>query len=220
MKQCLLCENETEMESWLPFFGAKAPVLCPRCLGKLEKITGPSCRWCSRPMEEDGLCLECREWGESLFAGNISLYSYNDAMKELIARFKYRGDYALAAIFAEDVRRAAKEAACDLICAVPLPPSRLFERRFNQSEALIEAAGLSSIPLIGRMESEKQSKKSRLERINSEQTFYPVGDAGGKSVLVIDDIYTTGATIRRVAEALGEAGASTVKSVTIARSGA
>jgi competence protein ComFC len=219
MKQCLLCENETGIESWLSFFGAKAPPLCPKCLEKLVKINGPSCRLCSRPMEENGICPDCEGWGESAFVSNQSLYLYNEAMQSIIARFKYRGDYVLASIFAEDVRRAVSLAACDIICAVPLPPSRLAERRFNQSEALIEAAGLTHVPLISRSESEKQAKKSRIERVNAAQTFYPIGDADGKSVLVIDDIYTTGATIRLIAEALVEAGASAIKSVTIARSG-
>ncbi|OAH54595.1 hypothetical protein AWH48_08365 [Domibacillus aminovorans] len=147
---------------------------------------------------------------------NQSLYVYNEAMQSIIARFKYRGDYVLASIFADDVRRMTLAAACDLICAVPLPPTRLAERRFNQSEALIEAAGLAHVSLISRSESDKQSKKSRMERMNATQTFYPIGDAAGKSVLVI---YTTGATIRLVAKALMEAGASSVKSITIARSG-
>lgn len=219
MKQCLLCENETEMECWLSFFGAKAPLLCPKCMKKLVKITGPSCRRCSRPMEVSGICSECEEWGESAFRGNQSLYVYNESMQAIIARFKYRGDYVLASIFADDVRHMAVAAACDLICAVPLPPTRLAERRFNQSEALIEAAGLRHVPLISRSESEKQAKRSRMERITAAQTFYPIGRADGKSVLVIDDIYTTGATIRLVAKALMEAGASSVKSITIARSG-
>ncbi|OMP65813.1 ComF family protein [Domibacillus epiphyticus] len=219
MKQCLLCENNTEMETWLLFFGAKSSSLCPNCLGKLEKITGPLCRICSRPMKEEGICSDCHSWGESIYAGNRSLYLYNSAMQSLLARFKYRGDYALAAVFADDVRREAKEAECDVICAVPLSPSRLLERRFNQSEALIESAGLTHTRLIGRYESDKQAKKSRAERLSAEQTFYPLGQAEGKSVLVIDDIYTTGTTVRRVAEALKEAGACTVKSVTIARSG-
>ncbi|WP_197076558.1 ComF family protein [Domibacillus indicus] len=150
---------------------------------------------------------------------NASLYHYNDAMQALIARFKYRGDYALADIFAQDIRTAAQKAACDLVCAVPLAPSRLAERRFNQSEALIERAGLTGMPLLARKESDKQSKKSRKERVGSRQTFYPIGDAAGKSVLLIDDIYTTGATIRLAADALEEAGAHSVKSITVARSG-
>ncbi|WP_052728232.1 ComF family protein [Domibacillus tundrae] len=219
MSQCLLCENDTAVQSWRGFFGAKAPVLCNICLNQFEKIDGPTCEVCSRPMDQKGICPDCAAWEKNIFISNQSLYHYNEAMKALIARFKYRGDYALAEMFAEDVRAMAKKAACDLVCAVPLPPSRLAERRFNQSEALIEMAGLPHTPLLARHESDKQSKKSRAERIEAEQTFYPIGNAAGKSILVIDDIYTTGATIRLVAEALGQAGAVSVKSITIARSG-
>lgn len=219
MSRCLLCENNTAIQSWRAFFGAKDPLLCEGCLGQLKKLSGSVCSVCSREMETAEVCSDCMAWGKSIFHSNHSLYHYNDAMKALIAQFKYRGDYALADIFAQDIRQAAKGMACDLVCAVPLSISRLAERRFNQSEALIERAGLIHTTLLGRRESDKQSKKSRAERIDAKQTFYPVGNASGRSVLVIDDIYTTGATLRLMAEALEEAGAVSVKSITIARSG-
>ncbi|OES46041.1 ComF family protein [Domibacillus iocasae] len=219
MKRCLLCENDTAIQSWRAFFGAKPPTLCESCTSQFEKLSGPSCNVCSRTMDQTGICPDCAAWEKNIFLSNQSLYRYNDAMQDLIARFKYRGDYALADIFAEDIRKVAKKMSYDLICAVPLSPSRLIERRFNQSEALIEMAGLTPAPLLARHESDKQSKKSRAERIGTEQTFYPIGDAKGKSILVIDDIYTTGATIRLVADALDGAGASSVKSITVARSG-
>lgn len=165
------------------------------------------------------MCADCKDWEKGIFHSNQSLYHYNEAMQALIARFKYRGDYALADIFAQDIRQAAKRMECDLVCAVPLSASRLAERRFNQSEALIERAGLIHTVLLARHESEKQSKKSRAERIHAKQTFYLAGDASGKSVLMIDDIYTTGATMRLIAGALEKAGAVSVKSITIARSG-
>lgn len=219
MNRCLLCENGTEVDSWRAFFGAKAPPLCEVCMASFNRLSGPCCRVCSRSMEEDGECTDCQSWRKSIFHSNVSLFHYNEAMQDVIAQFKYRGDYVLASIFAEEIRTEAKKAACDLICPVPLAPSRLAERRFNQSEALIACAGLTAAPLLGRHESEKQSKKSRAERMNAVQTFYPIGEATGKSVLVIDDIYTTGATMRLVADALAEAGAASVKSITIARSG-
>lgn len=170
-------------------------------------------------MKETGICTDCAAWDKSIFHSNHSFYHYNDVMQDLIARFKYRGDYVLADLFAQDIRRAAREMKCDLVCPVPLSVSRLAERRFNQSEALIEPAGLQKTLLLARRESNKQSKKSRAERVTARQTFYPVGDASGKSVLVIDDIYTTGATMRLVSRALEQAGAVSVKSITIARSG-
>ena len=219
MSRCLLCEGDTAIQSWRAFFGAKDPLLCEGCSSQLKKLSGPACSVCSREMEAAGVCADCKAWEESIFHSNHSLYHYNDAMQALIARFKYRGDYALADIFAHDIRQASKRMECDLVCAVPLSASRLAERRFNQSEALIERAGLTHTVLLARRESEKQSKKSRAERIHAKQTFYPMGDASGKSVLVIDDIYTTGATMRLIAGALEEAGAVSVKSLTIVRSG-
>ncbi|MCI2253014.1 ComF family protein [Domibacillus sp. PGB-M46] len=219
MSRCLLCESETAIQSWAAFFGAKAPLLCENCSAPLKKLTGPFCKICCREMKEAGVCPDCAVWEEGIFHSNHSFYQYNDAMKELIARFKYRGDYALADLFAQDIKRMASRLEYDIICPVPLSLSRLAERRFNQSAALIEQAGLPQTALLGRRESDKQSKKTRAERINAEQTFYPIGDAAGKTILIIDDIYTTGATMRLVSDALQKAGAVSVKSIAIARSG-
>lgn len=219
MKTCLLCDSNTERDSWRSFFGWDSSPLCEKCLGALQLIEGNRCPECSRPMAESRVCRDCVAWEKSLFKSNFSIYIYNEAMQSLIARFKYRGDYILASVFAGHIQKAARKAQCDVICAVPLSPSRLTERRFNQSEAIIEQAGLSHVPLIARRESGKQSKKTRAERVETEQTFYPINSAAGKSVLLIDDIYTTGATIRLAADALKKAGATSVKSVTIARSG-
>ncbi|WP_309088982.1 ComF family protein [Domibacillus sp.] len=219
MSRCLLCESETAIQSWAAFFGAKAPLLCGNCSEPLKKLTGPFCTICCREMKEAEVCPDCAAWEEGIFHSNYSFYQYNDAMKELIARFKYRGDYALANLFAQDIRRMARQLEYDIICPVPLSLSRLAERRFNQSEALVERARLPQTALLGRRESDKQSKKTRAERITAKQTFYPIGDAAGKTILVIDDIYTTGATMRLVSDALQKAGAVSVKSITIARSG-
>lgn len=217
MKRCLLCGASTEKASWRSFFGFPPPPLCATCASSFERIGETACPVCSRPMKQTEPCADCLKWGaHPVFTENRSLYLYNEAMKQWVARFKYRGDYLLAESFAREIRQAAEKELFDFVCPVPLAPSRLAERRFNQSEALILAAGFEPARLIGRHEAEKQSQKGRHARLAAGQTFYPVKEAKG-TVLLIDDIYTTGATIRRAAEALGQAGAASVKSITVAR---
>ena len=104
------------------------------------------------------------------------------------------------------------------IVPIPLSPERLQERGFNQAEALIVEAGLQSANLLKRTHSEKQSKKSRSDRIHVPQVFsLEPTTLEGKRILLVDDIYTTGSTLRHAAKILVENGAASVSSITIAR---
>lgn len=78
-------------------------------------------------------------------------------------------------------------------------------------------AGFETFDALVRIHGEKQSKKSREERIHLKQVFKVNQDVSGKVILLIDDIYTTGSTLHHAAHALMEAGAKSVSSFTLAR---
>lgn len=233
MSLCLLCEEETNRQmTWRQFFKlVEPPLLCGKCLQPFERITGECCRLCSRPLAAldasfivDGVCRDCVRWEkESLYkgvlSGNVSLYTYNEAMKAFIARFKYRGDYLLAKAFAEEVRQAARKIPHDMVVPVPLSEERLHERGFNQAEALAREAGMKPVNVLERSHAEKQSKKSREERLRGAQVFRLKENSSvhRKTILLTDDIYTTGATVRHTAYVLKQAGAAGVTSLTLAR---
>ncbi|MFE8701673.1 ComF family protein [Cytobacillus sp. FJAT-54145] len=107
----------------------------------------------------------------------------------------------------------------DFLTSIPLSEERLYERGFNQAEALIKEAGVTPSTLLQRTHSEKQSKKSRQDRIHHEQVFQLKAgiDIIGKRILIVDDIYTTGSTLRHAGKVLRKAGAKTVCSITLAR---
>nr|WP_276532455.1 phosphoribosyltransferase family protein [Cytobacillus horneckiae] len=107
----------------------------------------------------------------------------------------------------------------DFLVPIPLSPERKYERGFNQSEALINALGRQPLSILTRIHSEKQSKKSRNERISLPQVFQLTDSAAiqDKCLVIIDDIYTTGSTLRHAAKLLKESGAKEVTSLTIAR---
>lgn len=230
---CLYCHTELiPTISWSTLFTVDIPVyLCRECEGRLQKIEGKTCEICHRPLEKleahfiaGDRCSDCKRWEEDpdwrgLLKENHSLYIYNDFLKEIISRFKYRGDYILAKAFSEKIRRALKKIDYDLLVPVPLSSERQYERGFNQSEALIIEAGLKPAHVLQRIHGEKQSKKSRQERIHLEQVFQVKKDANlaGKKLLLMDDIYTTGSTLRHGAKVLVEAGAKSVSSLTLAR---
>lgn len=225
---CLLCNEEMRQElSWKSvFLKVTEKVCCDTCNAKFEMITGDRCRICSRTLAEsqDSLCYDCIRWErDSMWSGclssNHSLYIYNDFIKDIIAKYKYRGDYALAGAFAPYLKQHLAKMEFDCLVPIPLSGERLKERGFNQAKGLAEMAGYSCYDLLMRTHSEKQSKKSRDERMNLAQVFKILAEkeVRGKHILLIDDIYTTGSTLRHAAKVLKQEGANDVKSITLAR---
>lgn len=227
---CLICHEKIESTlGWGDLFvPERKEVACPICLGKLERIDGVRCQICMRSFlkldsqyRKGELCFDCWRWEEDrnykgILKQNYSLYSYNEFLKEVIAKFKYRGDYVLAKIFASELDKKIKEWNPNYIIPIPLSVERLYERGFNQAEALVQEAGLQSTNVLTRIHSEKQSKKSRTERIHLPQVFQATAQVTGR-IILIDDIYTTGSTLRHAAKVLKKLGADEIFSITIAR---
>jgi competence protein ComFC len=210
------------------FSPEKEQLLCSICEGRLEKISGDCCKMCCRSFSQldeqfrhGDLCNDCVRWEadpkwSDFLDQNFSLFHYNDFLKEVIARFKFRGDYIIAKAFTEPLKQELSKLTFDYLVPIPLSEERLYERGFNQAEALLAAAGFPPTPLLTRIHSEKQSKKSRTERIHVPQVFQVSESVSGK-ILLVDDIYTTGSTLRHAAKILKEAGAERTQSFTLAR---
>lgn len=221
--KCLICHDE-----WLPPVSLamlltlrQADVCCPRCRARFIRLEGNRCERCSR-LSDVPICTDCIKWQQrkSALKHNYSVYIYNDWMKEVINRFKFRGDYALVEAFRSDVRRVFDEHFSSDVCLVPIPlsSSRLAERGFNQAEAI---ASLLSVPMIfalQRIDDEKQSKKTRRERFVGRKFCLTGEDVAEKRIVIVDDIYTTGATVHEAAKLLYDAGACEICSFTLIRS--
>jgi competence protein ComFC len=231
--RCLIC-HEIILPSlgWGALFSLeKERLICSTCDGKLEKINGDTCRICNRPFHlldeqfRDGdLCHDCFRWEEDhewqgYLDKNSSLFLYNDFLKEVITKFKFRGDYVLAKVFAPFFKEKLARIAPDFLVPIPLSRERLVERGFNQAAALLIESGFPPTELLNRIHSEKQSKKSRSERIHLPQVFTvePTISLEGKTIVLVDDIYTTGSTLRHAAKLLKGSGAASIQSLTIAR---
>lgn len=238
---CLYCHEEIRPSiTWESLFlGPENQLLCESCLSKLDRIEGETCRICGRPFskmadsyKKGEICLDCLRWEErdewrGVLTQNISLFIYNEFLKEIIARYKYRGDYELVKIFVPEFKKTLQTIDYDWLVPIPLSEKRLYERGFNQSEALLREAREEYKLFLQRIHSEKQAKKSRLERIQSPNVFtlnhsrfteeQHSNKITGKTILLIDDIYTTGTTLRQAATVLRQAGAKSVLSLTIAR---
>jgi competence protein ComFC len=230
---CLIChEIILNPIGWGTIFSEeKEKFFCKTCEIRLEKIEGETCQICGRMFSyldenfrKGELCNDCIRWEEDdqwsgYLERNHSIFLYNDFLKELLAKYKFRGDYVLAKLFADYLKVIMRKIKPDLFVPIPLSEERLYERGFNQAEALIIESGFAPTQPLTRVHSEKQSKKSRMERIHISQVFQvnPQVEIKGKDILLIDDIYTTGSTLRHAAKLLKESGAERIKSLTLAR---
>jgi competence protein ComFC len=230
---CLICHQIIlQPIGWGAVFSEeREQFLCKTCERRFEKIEGETCQICGRILcylekafRQGELCNDCIRWEKDdqwsgYLEANHSVFLYNDFLKEILAKYKFRGDYVLAKIFADYLKVFMQKIKPDMLVPIPLSEERLYERGFNQAEALIIESGFSPAKLLTRIHSEKQSKKSRMERIHIPQVFQvnPQADLEGKAILLVDDIYTTGSTLRHAAKLLKESGAERIQSLTLAR---
>ncbi|EAF5658649.1 ComF family protein [Listeria innocua] len=218
MINCLLClQPVKQAASWESSWLFSEEVLCcTNCLVGFEKLTGPLCNMCSKE-SSDEFCKDCQ--GRELYLNrNRSLYQYNDFAKEYMKRFKFQGDYIIGAIFQKELK---KYFAASKMTIVPIPVSgaRKLERGFNQTTAILKQSDLRYQEFLAKKHSEKQSKKTKRERLETEQVFYLSEEIGSseKEIILFDDIYTTGSTLNLAAQVLKESGVKKVSSLTIFR---
>jgi competence protein ComFC len=236
LSYCLYCHlSYSETWSWAALFGLNSePLLCQSCTSNLELIKGDICRICGRSFSlfpeqyrQGDSCYDCIRWEEDeewegVLQQNRSLYVYNDFLKGVIAKIKYRGDAELIKAFYPIARSKFKSNFRKfLLVPVPLSEERQYERGFNQAEIFAKSLTSNVQPLLKRVtHEEKQSKKTRENRMLKKHNSFKVFDEDSvkeKSILLIDDVYTTGSTLRYAAKVLKDAGADQISSITFAR---
>lgn len=198
---------------------------CEHCQKSTRLLTENLCDRCGNPLPPDGHCLEC-DRQQPLFTALRSFCAYQGPARKAIHRLKYQRDLGIGEALAQAMSPwvASLQWPVDLITSVPLSPARLKQRGYNQ-------ASMIALPLAWEMgvrfnsgilrrarETSSQVGLSAAERIkNVNGAFYASGDLRGKTVLVIDDVITTGATMNSCASALLTAGASAVFGLSFAR---
>ncbi len=223
--RCPLCgDTHEEIEPEL---------FCPSCLGGIKRISHPLCPRCGKGFVteagEDHLCSDCL-LGKGHFRIARSFALYEGLMAEGISRFKYRGTSRLAkplgSLLANFADPDFSFHRYDLIIPVPLHSSRLRQRGYNQSLLLAREVGRKfSIPLdftsLRRIRpTPPQTQLSENERQKNIRGAFAVQDPEillEKSILLIDDVFTTGATVEECSKVLLGAGAKQVDVLTLAR---
>jgi ComF family protein len=194
-------------------------------------IGEPVCDGCGAPFEYElgercAACLACARAFDRARAAVL----YDDASRDLILQFKHSDRTDLAGLFVGWIGRAAEDLLreADAIAPVPLHPSRLLARRFNQAAEIARPLArrhhIAYLPdvLVRAKRTESQAGKSGAARRRNVAGAFSTRRGRlrrieGRRVLLVDDVLTTGATAEACARALKAAGASAVDVAVIAR---
>jgi competence protein ComFC len=219
---CVICQTGLDQD-WL----------CADCRTTAQRIQAPFCQVCSRPfsgaIEGAFRCPGCED-RTFAFDCAVSAYLARGAVRELIHRLKYNGQFHLRSTIAEWLwaafaDRRITEEPFDVIVPVPLHPVRVRERGYDQVCALAEiVAGRAGKPLLKCLRrlryTQTQTILDRDSRVRNLHNAFDLRKSTavlGKRILLLDDVLTTGATLHECAKVLRSGGAISVRAITVAR---
>lgn len=217
-----------------PLGDSPVPFLCVPCWADFSLIRTPVCPRCGRPFDSpdaltfspEHVCGPCRKDPPN-FDQALSVGHFEGPLREAIHQFKYRPCRSLArplaAWLSENIRLVAQ---IDLVVPVPLHKKRLRQRGFNQ--ALLLSHRLSTafaIPLSVDNLVRVRSTRPQVELSGEERKQNVAGafalrrphEVEDKSVLLVDDVFTTGATMNECAAVLKDGGAAWITALSLAR---
>lgn len=220
--KCFVCDSVLSIEE---------PVkqhICPDCFKKIKFITCSVCEKCGRP-SNSSICLQCNKNPKIFFDRVIPIAVYEDVLRELIHLFKYKkSDYLdkfLAGFLIEKILESDDLKDVDFIVPVPMHWFDKFRRGYNQTELLAceisksIGAPVLSDRLIKYKRTVSQTTLSGKERVKNVKGAFKVKNSEileGKKVLLIDDVFTTGATLNECSKMLRGAKVKHINALTLA----
>lgn len=213
-ERCLVCSDREQVTRGV----------CNRCRSLIRRLDAPLCEVCGRPVGTPGVCLACLH-NPPPFDRMVSACVYEGLIQDIIHQFKYRRATVfskfLAGLIAE--RLAADCESPDLVTAVPLHWSRLIQRGYNQS--MLIARELSGyIGGVVRYDVLRKTRKTpsqvglpKADRERNLDRVFTAAGVKGRSIVVVDDVITTGRTAREVSRALRHAGSERVVFASVGR---
>ena len=195
--------------------------LCPGCLASLPRIEAPLCERCGLPTAWPvRRCRECA--GRRLaFASARAAVRYDEAVRSFVAAWKERELRRLAAAAASVVLEVVAPPRGEAVTFVPADPDRGLKRGHHPPGRLAEALAREwQLPLVAsvrRRAAKRQRGLSRAERRRNVAGVFAARGEVPRSLVLVDDVFTSGATANAAASALRKAGAHRVEVVTFAR---
>lgn len=217
-ERCLACGEPPASAA-----DCRGPV-CAACRGRLALTGDRRCAVCSRPLvSEIGRCTRCRN-RTFAFSGNTSLAAYAGVTKRLLYHYKFKARTRLAGVFAEALADAGLvDGGC---CVIPVParPRGLLARpaRFDQvgliARRLRARTGCAVLPALRRLPGPAQKRldyEARARNVAGRIRLAGRAPLPARAVL-LDDVFTTGATAHECARVLARSGVGDVRVVTVA----
>ncbi|MDD5617749.1 MAG: ComF family protein [Candidatus Omnitrophica bacterium] len=207
--------------------------ICDECFYGIKRHIPPFCSKCGRSLNDmenisRGICASCMD-KQYYFDRAHSLCVYKGDIKELIHRFKYNQKLQYKIIFEKLIREFLQNfnilRDIDLIIPIPLHPARLREREYNQSQIIASiAGGLLEKPveadILFRIRNTKPqielNEKTRIKNISGCFTVRNTDKIKSKSVLLIDDVLTTGTTLSEAAQVIKKYNPDKISVLTLA----
>lgn len=191
--------------------------LCEKCAKDFEPYTGNRCLNCDRPIEKNDECSICKK-EKIYFSRGYCVFPYKGAVRKAIHNFKFNNMALYYTYFGSKMTDYYFEYIMenyDYITSVPVHKKKLKTRGYNQAELLAEYIGneiqIPYMPILKRTVNTKpQNSLDRKERAVNIKNAFELSenvDIKMKSILIIDDILTTGATINECAKVLENSGA-------------
>ena len=197
--------------------------LCSHCAKSISFITEPRCNRCGIPLlSEQQLCLRCREIPNASYT-NRSLCEYYGVVRDLIHHYKFKRCCAIASLFAPFlVQLWQQEYRGITVVPVPSSPRNIKKRGWDQIHLLLkEMQHYQKIPSISPLQRQRgtsQKQLSRSQRLeNAQELFvYHYHKQLPRRIVLLDDIYTTGATLESCAALLHAHGVQKIYGLTVA----
>ncbi len=207
--RCPVCDRPVEP------FGRR---ICAACEGRLTAVREPRCPKCGKQLrkEETEFCYDCRS-RKHIYDRGIAMYTY-PSCREPIYRMKYAGRQEYAAYFGREMARGLGKRILswqpDAFVPVPLHPARERKRGYNQAALLARSMGEAlQIPVLEGYVARTRNTRAQKElegssRQNNLKKAFKImqNDVKLDTIVIIDDIYTTGSTVDAVARECREAG--------------
>jgi ComF family protein len=219
------------VERWLlpaECIGCRSPnaarddgLVCGVCRARWRAIAPPFCASCGEPLPLGLACRLCVEWPPD-FGPVRSAVHLDPAVRRLVHRFKYQGWWRLAESFAGAMAPLVRNAGDVDLVPIPLAPRRRRTRGYNQAEQLALALGaITGLP-VRPDRLRRQRETATQTRLTPESRLANLAGAFGatdchRAVILVDDVFTTGATLCSAASQLLDGGAEQVGAVTFAR---
>lgn len=219
---CFVCGRENENPE---------KYICPRCEKSLIKFDGDLCEKCGAPVIGLGMvCLECKNNSTLYFTKARAVYRYDELSSRPVRELKYKGKKFLVPFMASKMFEILPSLGVmpDIVIAVPTTDNRRKQRGFNQAELITEELNklcefkmenLSCI-ISRTKEAERQvtlTRKERLENLKGAFKLNKRPKLDGKTVLIVDDVFTTGATSNEVSRVVSKLNPKAIYVLTFAK---